>query len=120
MEKYFVPYELALKLKEIDFNKPCFFAYDKCGMFCSDLRTNEQKFNGVNYNSSSYTSAPMLDQVFDFFLEEYDIDILERPHIGKTKKYICDPAGMRLEAKNTKLEARLQCINEIIEIIKNK
>jgi len=75
MNKEFVTYEQALALKELGFDEPCFFAFDNCStpMRCSDLRTNEQKFNGVNYNSSSYTSQPTYSQVFRWFREKYNL-----------------------------------------------
>lgn len=69
----FVPYELALRLKKLGFKEPCFFAFDNCNMRCTDLRTNEQKFNGVNYNSSSYTSQPTYNQVIGWFIEEFGL-----------------------------------------------
>ncbi len=65
----FVDYEISKRLKEKGFSTPCFFAFDNCStpMRCSDLRTSDQKFNGVNYNSSTYTSQPSYDQVIDWF-----------------------------------------------------
>ena len=66
MEKQFVTYKIALELKELGFNEKCIFAFDNCRMRCSDLRTNEQKFSGVNYNSSSYVSQPLWQQVWSF------------------------------------------------------
>ena len=77
MNKEFIPYEEALTLKELGFNEPCLFAFDNCStpMRCSDLRTNEQKFNGVNYNSSTYTSQPTFSQAFRWFREKYEYNI---------------------------------------------
>lgn len=74
LRKEFIPYEQALELKELGFDEPCFFAFDNCStpMRCTDLRTNEQKFNGVNYNSSSYTSQPTFSQAFRWSREKYN------------------------------------------------
>ena len=87
MEKEFIPYELALELKQLGFNQPTFFAFDNCShpMRCTDLRTDEQKFNGVNYNSSSYTSQPTYSQAFRFFREEHGLypDIYRNGSGGK-------------------------------------
>jgi len=66
----FVSYEEALKLKELGFKEPTFFAFDECQMRCSNLVTNEQKFNGVNYNSSPYVSQPSYRQAFKFFQDK--------------------------------------------------
>ena len=75
--KDFIPYQESLELKKLGFDEPCFFAFDNCStpMRCSDLRTSEQKFNGVNYNSSSYTSQPAYPQAFRWFREKYNIRI---------------------------------------------
>lgn len=71
--KYFLNYEQSSKMKEIGFDEPCFFAFDNCEMRCSDLRTNKQQFEGVNYNSGSYTSQPTYEQAFDWIGRKYEI-----------------------------------------------
>lgn len=75
MENQFVTYEIALKLKELGFDEPCFFAFDNCKFRCKDLRTNEQEFEGVNYNSSTYISQPLWQQVIDWLREKHNVDI---------------------------------------------
>ena len=119
LEKEFVPYQESLELKELGFDEPCFFAFDNCStpMRCSDLRTNKQKFNGVNYNSSSYTSQPTFSQAFRWFREKYKLHC----HI----EYI--PAGdvyewwINYDRANypTYEEAELACLKKLIEIVKN-
>ena len=130
MEKEFIPYELALELKQLGFNQPTFFAFDNCShpMRCTDLRTNEQKFNGVNYNSSSYTSQPTYSQAFRWFREKYSLatqfayyhvpkwtfEILEFTDIKMTpSKIVCENSKPR-----TYEEAELACLKKLIEIVK--
>ena len=76
MNELFVPYNESLNLKELGFDEPCLFAFDNCStpMRCSNLRTNEQKFNGVNYNSSTYTSQPTFSQAFRWLYQKLDIE----------------------------------------------
>lgn len=56
----------------------------------------------------------------EFFRENYGIDFIERPHIGREKLYICDPVGPglgqpRLKAVATPKEALIQCIEYLLE-----
>jgi hypothetical protein len=139
--KDFTLYPEALELKQLGFNEPTFFAFDNCShpMRCTDLRTNEQKFNGVNYNSSSYTSQPTYSQAFRFFRENYDIHYsIDRErsqhdfewgynwsiynYTGMCEEYVTShpdaPAGEWVY--ETYEEAELACLKEMIKIVKEK
>ena len=130
MTREFVPYELAVKLKKLGFNEPCFFAFDNCStpMRCTDLRTNEQKFEGVNYNSSTYTSQPTFSQAFRWFREKgffvsfstHDYNI----HDFYIKWSIPDKSTLSesilSDAYDTYEEAELACLEELIEITETK
>ena len=58
--------------------------------------------------------------VLRWFREKHDLDVISKPHIRKTKKYVCDPVNIRLEAKNTYEEAELACLKKLINICKKK
>ena len=64
MKEQFIPYELALELKELGFNEPCFACY------------LTDKFLNVEYTKKQFhfhgqvASAPLWQQVFDFFREK--------------------------------------------------
>jgi hypothetical protein len=106
MNKEFIPYEQALELKELDFDEPCIMYYD---------------YSRTLVESGIYEcKAPLYQQAFRWFREKHGLLVLYRPHFGKSKKYICEPINIRLEAKNTPEEAELACINKLIEIVKNK
>jgi hypothetical protein len=128
MNKEFVPYELAVKLKELGFDEPCLFAFDNCStpMRCTDLRTNEQKFNGVNYNSSTYTSQPTFSQVFRWFRDKkglhgiytmgddwnnYYWQVWRNDYMTKT--YVCSSDWVY----ETYEEAEVACLTKLIEIV---
>jgi hypothetical protein len=133
--KDFIPYEQALELKELGFDEPCLFAFDNCStpMRCSDLRTSEQKFNGVNYNSSSYTSQPTFSQAFRFFRDKYKIistihfycdgdkweDVVYEVRISEFEHFKTHDSFVQSEFK-TYEEAELACIIKLIEIVKEK
>lgn len=138
MEKEFVTYEIALALKELGFDKPCFFAFDNCStpMRCSDLRTNEQKFYGVNYNSSTYTSQPTFSQAFRWFREKHNlcgevytvnmgaIDYSFQIRDLYSENYIHDNfeanTGGYIGTFLTYEEAELDCLIKLIEIVESK
>jgi hypothetical protein len=137
MNKEFCTYEQSLALKELGFDEPCFFAFDNCStpMRCSDLRTNEQKFSGVNYNSSTYTSQPTYSQAFRWFREKHDH--YSEIRVGCTQIdgsigyewWIWKPNGIEewsLQipgeewSYETYEEAEQSCLDKLIEICKNK
>jgi hypothetical protein len=112
MKQEFVPYELAVKLKQLGFDEPCLFAFDNCShpMRCSDLRTNEQKFYGVNYNSSSYTSQPTFSQAFRWFRKPQNASL---NHLDFMYEYLKDDS-ISYE------EAELACLQRLIDILETK
>lgn len=142
MEKLFIPYKEALALKKLGFDEPCFFAFDNSSypMRCTDLRTNEQKFNGVNYNSSSYTSQPTFSQTFRWFREKYQIfpevltDCTTEPKFVYTyNTFYGNPKdlteqewgwenniGQYSDIYRTYEEAELACLIKLIEIVETK
>lgn len=69
---------------------------------------------------TSYMPVITFFEAKEFFREKYDIDFIERPHIGREKLYICDPVGPglgqpRLKAVATPKEALIQCIEYLLE-----
>lgn len=74
MDKYIVTYDLALKLKEIGFNDPCYVCYYTHGMkeTIHDPTRNEL-FQCHNYNRNAkedQASAPLYDQVLSWFRDK--------------------------------------------------
>lgn len=86
MEKEFVPYELALKLKELDFDEPCLAYYIKKdlhiyshivefdGINASklDVRNSKITENHRNFYGIEVT-APLWQQAFDFMAFKHNI-----------------------------------------------
>jgi hypothetical protein len=123
MEKEFIPYEQALALKELGFYEPCFFTYN----IWNTEKLNNSYYNYVNHNNKNYNSelvsAPLYQQVFRWFREEYNFDSYIRPNIvidiPKTYQFnINDNTDDTWY--ETYLEAELECLNKLIEIVKTK
>lgn len=74
MEKLFVPYEIALQLKEKGFNEPCFGVYTFSNLPAkrvSGVHINDLTIHG----NPSPTSAPLYQQCTDWLREKYNLHI---------------------------------------------
>ena len=120
MNKEFIPYEQALELKELGFEKICFAWYHKGKLTFNEL----YNLPDINQNTRN-TSAPLYQQAFKWFREKYGIyTIIEFSAafnlwiftINKIK------GGFNVGGSNynTYEEAEIACLKKLIEIIKNK
>ena len=125
MEKEFVSYEMALELKELGFNEPCFtYYYNVSG----NLRTNisVDVDNGWTYfpNKKSIILAPTFSQAFRFFREKYR---LEGAIYRLNFKWASQVFNIEISAYCFKHElfekyeeAEINSLQKMIEITKNK
>jgi len=142
IEKEFVPYEIAVALKNIGFDKLCIASYytdDKENDLGSDGDYRKQ-FVGLefapqdswgavfephfikNTESTYYVSAPLYQQVFDWFEDVHNIKCWvewgsEYLQLG----YYQDSTGLKQYINNdtvTKKEAEILLIEKLIEIVK--
>ena len=67
MEKEFVTYEIALKLKELGFDE------EVCGIYRGSRLYPILGFERVNSIKNSVIAAPLWQQVIDWFRKQYDI-----------------------------------------------
>lgn len=87
MEKEFVPYELALKLKELGFDEPCIMYYDNLYGNFLKIGTDDtywgdytgfQKWNSMPNSPwkpfKPLVSAPLWQQAFDWFRKQYKMN----------------------------------------------
>ena len=119
MEKEFIPYGLALKLKELGYKEECLASYYHVG----------RKLDMCEYiNHSEYTIlAPLWQQAFDFFREKHYLycAITSSTMMIDWTYYIFRSANSKplenpiLEGW-TYEEARLACLEKLIELIKEK
>lgn len=124
MEKEFVPYEIALELKELGFGEECFAWYnmsqdslcffgDDC---CADMYAGEK----------SRPEAPLWQQAFRFFREKYGLHYIICKNIqmgGYGYREVILLPYME-ENENTIFktyeEAEVECLKKLIEIAKEQ
>jgi hypothetical protein len=122
MEKEFVPYELAVELKALGFNEPCFYWYTSLGRFVNSGKSNQPPLDDA-------CSAPTFSQAFRWFREKYKLHTEIRSYTAKyftiiiqeckdIVRYI-EYGGIYLKFK-TYEEAEISCLNKLIEIAENK
>ena len=131
MKKEFVSYEIALKLKELGFDEPCFTYYYKLS---SNLRTHlaidiRYAWTYLGTNKLEFTLAPLYQQVFRWFREKHDIDISINTTYSKYNENTSKKYGGVIDNKTvfinvgfyeTYEKAELAGLQKMIEIIENK
>jgi len=126
MEKEFVNYEIALALKELGFDEPCFtYYYNVTGKLRTNLSINID--NDMNYmlnKKLGITLAPTFSQAFRFFREKYR---LEGAIYRLNFKWASQVFNIEISAYCFKHElfekyeeAEINSLQKMIEIIKNK
>ena len=132
MEKEFIPYNLALELKELGFNEGVLAQYRVDGYLCwgKDDCSLGSDISDEDYKNNCFPEfgcrAPLWQQAFRFFREKYGL------HYIICKNIQMDGYGYREvilipymeENKNTIFktyeEAELACIRKLIEIAKEQ
>lgn len=127
MKNEFVSYEIALSLKELGFNEPCFTYYknDQLSNILELVKNSEME--NVNNEVDNYISAPTFSQAFRWFREKYKLDSYIKPSLLGTKKvydfyiWFTNKEGERdlfigMNNEYTYEEAELECLNKLIEI----
>ena len=117
MDKEFVPYNIALAMKELGFDEPCFGYYDEGGNLYTEMQ--------------EYLPAPLYQQAFRWFREKYDL-------FGCIDLQACTPSHWYIRIDkieindylyhsedehlrfNTYEEAELACLKKLIEIVQEK
>jgi hypothetical protein len=121
MEKEFVPYELALRMKQLGFDEPCLgkFYYNELeigGNWCN---------NDFKEDGDIFISAPLYQQGFRFFREKYNLKscIMFRTSMEDDKEYydwLIKGQEVVYRHFNTPEEAELACLTKLIEIVESK
>jgi hypothetical protein len=135
MEKEFVPYELAVKLKELGFDEPCFRLYKNIKEYKEriaggDLITNT---NLLKFENSNYCASPTFSQAFRWFREEhylissiYQLSVNVKTGLSSFEYMIDKLNNLGLSQfiedfpYNTYEEAELACLEKLIEIVESK
>ncbi len=127
MDKEFIPYEQALALKELGFNRRTFAQYDTI-LNNKWVLTFDLSEEGQYPKSSSACIAPTFSQAFRWFRDEYNLDKVidnwaEQSVNGeiwsKAYQYYINGEAYTSYYK-TYEEAELECLKKLIEIVKQK
>jgi len=126
MEKEFVPYDIALKLKELGFDDLClaWYHYDKL-VYSTEI-DSVKNFN--DWLKENMCSAPLWQQVEAWIRDIHQIDFLIVPtgdDKGKTNGYYCEIITVGYDKDNIELntyksyeKARRKSIKKLIKMIK--
>jgi len=141
LNKEFVPYEIALALKELGFDEPCLGIHYNEGLNPSFMVASQYGEHGATSNGGIL--APLYQQAFRWFREKYNvsysIDWMSRSSEFYNGYYVHFRGlnGNNINEENfivlndelppegygvykTHEEAELACLVKLIEIIKNK
>ena len=136
MEKQFIPYELALEIKALGFNEPCFAIWsgfdennfsvtDTVRLFSSKFSIDGTQSNTLYINSTdNRVSAPLWQQAFDWFREKGFRFNIQSHRYTSVEFFMVElyDGKRRTELFGKSLtyeEARLECLKKLIEIVKN-
>ena len=126
MIKEFVPYNLAIELKELGFDEPCFTSYNKKGELANWFEDCEDGEVLNVFENDEYCTAPLYQQTFKFFREKYNLEgIPQRAEERAWYKFwiyeLYEDCKIMISTEmqlNTYEEAELACIEKLIEIVK--
>jgi hypothetical protein len=121
MTKEFVPYELALKLKELGFEERCFTRYYESGKLADSL-------SYLHHNYFGQVNAPTFQQAFRWFREKYGLFgyVFDRErgnyYWGISKLFSGETEEDSSEGPfdDSYEEAELACLDKLIEIVETK
>ena len=139
MKEEFVPYDLAIRLRRLGFDEPCFATFFSVGAWQIDC--TEGALN-LNYRTPCEYSilAPTFSQAFKWFRDKHDLvaailpfqDIEDRVSLCyyysivdldecKDEDILCNESSLGASDINfsSHPEAELACLNKLIEIVEN-
>jgi hypothetical protein len=128
MQNEFLPYDRALKLKQLGFDEPCFgYHYTLNGKdwkFADNheyFKIDDQLIIGANFT----LLAPLFQQAFRWFREEHDLHYQLVPFFSDKESHAVDYYLAIAQHRppiqvNTFEEAELACLDKLIEIVETK
>jgi hypothetical protein len=119
MKKQFCNYDISLKLKNLGFDEPCLAWYNLntlCKLGYWKQEKNIWKNSELN---TRYITAPLFQQVIDWFREKYNIHISLLPHndVEFSIRIRYNKSTLIHGGYKTYEEAREQSIIKAIEIL---
>lgn len=124
MEKEFVNYKIALALKELGFDEPCFGFYNIKGKFIKDFSVTKDIIESLEIKTielhGKICLSPTFSQAFRWFREKYGYCHFIN-HSGEGYCSGWEDLGNNehgFENYTTYEEAELECLKKLIEIVK--
>ena len=120
MKDQFVPYNLAVKLKELGLAFECVGYYYNQIPFSGEWKLDNRIWDSPN---SDYLEAPLWQQAFDWFRNKYNLNSV--PEKGSNPVNYYPVVNNESHKYNRKLwfdtyeEARQACLEKLIEIVEN-
>lgn len=128
MKREFINYEQALILKELGFNEECFGNWGNVGE--KEPHLSNSKTDNQSQYYGQICSAPLYQQAFRFFREEFKISsevCIEANHRNDPNKWMFSLTYLeRNTYSHSKTtyhsyeEAQSACLDKLIEIVKSK
>lgn len=126
MEKEFVNYNQALKLKELGFDEACFGFYQlEYGEIRPTMVDDNEQYRLTGYRTCKnseipkhYTSAPTFSQCFRWFREKYGVHSSPRKY-DETNWWV-EWGVWTSSVFKTFEEAELAWLDKLIEILENE
>lgn len=140
MQEQFVPYGLAVRLKEINFHENCmayFFKGGKINNYFNKYYNNNKL--AVIQPFAFHCTAPLWQQAFDWFRKNYNLEVILSPDsINLPEKYlreykiistdesivlekVCDQKyWIRKGCFKSYEESRQACLEKLIKIVENE
>ena len=125
LEKDFIPYGLALEMKQLGFNEPCFaIYYSKNKSFSWHLHVEHKNEEPILDNGEFNVSAPTFSQCFRWFREKHTL----QSHISfglifsfviNNKNYE-DYPNYEDNWFRSYEDAEIKCLKQLIKIVKDE
>jgi hypothetical protein len=132
MNKEFVPYELALELKQLGFDEPCLATIDQTDFI--HIKGTEYPIRGAMIYDT--IDCPTYSQAFRWFREKYDLDysllpesssghrlstrtfniVIYKYHMNMNVQSEIVRIDGKIARYNKREEAELACLRKLIEI----
>lgn len=118
-----VTFDVAILLKEIGFNEPCWFVYTDINIENPDAKPIKWGMKSEDTFENSFNkhtaSAPMWSQVFRWFRKEYSTDSYIKKESENTYFYhIWNGVVWITNATNSYEDSEKNCVLELIHMLK--
>jgi hypothetical protein len=117
MEKEFIPYEWALRMKQLGFDEPCLDFYDDN----QELFYNHENKEKIHIGDS--VKAPLFQQAFRWFRQEHNLKFHIREDVWNnwcSLKMVRHDDYISIGEYKTYEESELDCLKKLIEIVENE